>query len=199
MWIWLANHVPLQISLSGNRSIHAAGQGKDQREQPRRKIRAMKTRKVPIRSAGKAPVANDSEPLNAQNRNGRPSPSVMTGSGETTDSQPQKLWPGQKRGWMEEDSEAQEISNPVEKRRRTKRSIPGADEDVNDVTPVAMQTDDISDEVERRLKIKEERRRKWNGKPEKKRKRDSTASSGIVEPREGSQTPKKLRVASENE
>lgn len=123
----------------------------------------------------------------AQNRNGRPSPT--TSSGEASGSLPEKLWPGQKRTWTEEDSEAPETADRLQKRQRTRRKIPGADEDVKDVTPVAMQTEDISDEVERRLKLKEERRRKWNSKLEKKRKRDSTPS-GIVE--------KKPKTASEN-
>lgn len=146
----------------------------------------MKTRKGPTRSAGKASATtSDSE---AQNRNGRPSP-FTTSSGDTSGSVPEKLWPGEKRTWTEEDSEAPETADHLQKRQRTKRKIPGADEDVKDVTPVAMQTEDISDEVERRLKLKEERRKKWNSKPEKKRKRDSTPS-GIVE--------KKPKTVSEN-
>jgi hypothetical protein len=47
--------------------------------------------------------------------------------------------------------------------------------------PVALETEDISDEVQRRLKIKEEQRRKreTDVKPEKrKRDRDSLASNG---------------------
>ncbi|KAL1969764.1 hypothetical protein VTN77DRAFT_8317 [Rasamsonia byssochlamydoides] len=176
------------IALSGNQSIQPDGGEKDVREQPRRKIKAMKSRKGPIRSAGKESATGESEPLNAQNGNGRPSPST-TSSGETPGSLPQKLWPGQKRTWTEEDSEAPETANPLQKRQRTRRSIPGADDDVKDVIPVAMQTEDISDEVERRLKLKEERRRKWNSRPEKKRKRDSM---------EGSQTSKKQRTVSED-
>ncbi|RJE21737.1 hypothetical protein PHISCL_05921 [Aspergillus sclerotialis] len=64
----------------------------------------------------------------------------------------------------------------VPKRTRTGRSIPGDDEDVRNVTPVSMETEDISEEVDRRLRIKEERHRKKDAKPEK-RKRESMASN----------------------
>ncbi|KAJ0419026.1 hypothetical protein BJY00DRAFT_173405 [Aspergillus carlsbadensis] len=67
------------------------------------------------------------------------------------------------------------------KRKRTELAIPGADEDVRNAMPVALETEDISDEVQRRLKIKEEQRRKreTDVKPEKrKRGRDSLASNG---------------------
>jgi hypothetical protein len=159
----------------------------------------MKTRKGPIHSGEKASATSDSESSKTRNRNGQPSLSITTSSGETTDSLPRKLWPGQKRTRTEEDSEAAEIANPVEKRQRTKRAIPGANDDVKDVTPVAMQTEDISDEVERRLKLKEERRKKSNNESEKKRKRDSTGSTGVVANRDGSQTPKKQRTVSESD
>lgn len=57
-------------------------------------------------------------------------------------------------------------------------AMPGADQDVRDVMPVSLETEDISDEVQRRLKIKEEQRRKRDAKPEKrKRDRDSLASN----------------------
>ncbi|KAL4769048.1 hypothetical protein BDW60DRAFT_219222 [Aspergillus nidulans var. acristatus] len=64
------------------------------------------------------------------------------------------------------------------KRKRVDMAIPGADQDVRDVMPVSLETEDISDEVQRRLKIKEEQRRKRDAKPEKrKRDRDSLASN----------------------
>ncbi|KAL3495681.1 hypothetical protein BJX62DRAFT_159065 [Aspergillus germanicus] len=67
------------------------------------------------------------------------------------------------------------------KRKRTDLAIPGRNEDVRNAMPVALETEDISDEVQRRLKIKEEQRRKreTDVKPEKrKRDRDSLASNG---------------------
>lgn len=64
----------------------------------------------------------------------------------------------------------------IPKRKRTGRSIPGDDEDVRNVTPVSMETEDISEEVDRRLRLKEERHRKKDAKPEK-RKRESMASN----------------------
>ncbi|RHZ63054.1 uncharacterized protein CDV56_105114 [Aspergillus thermomutatus] len=63
------------------------------------------------------------------------------------------------------------------KRKRLDLAIPGAEQEVADVLPVSLETEDISEEVQRRLKIKEERRKKRDAKPEK-RKRDSLASNG---------------------
>ncbi|KAL4971492.1 hypothetical protein BDW66DRAFT_163647 [Aspergillus desertorum] len=64
------------------------------------------------------------------------------------------------------------------KRKRVDMAIPGANQDVRDVMPVSLETEDISDEVQRRLKIKEEQRRRRVAKPEKrKRDRDSLASN----------------------
>ncbi|KOC18523.1 hypothetical protein AFLA70_3g008540 [Aspergillus flavus AF70] len=63
------------------------------------------------------------------------------------------------------------------KRKRLDMMMAGGDEDVRNVTPVALETEDISEEVQRRLEIKEEQRRKRSSKPEK-RKRDSMASTG---------------------
>ncbi|GFF58178.1 hypothetical protein IFM51744_09463 [Aspergillus udagawae] len=63
------------------------------------------------------------------------------------------------------------------KRKRLDLAIPGAEQEVADVMPVALETEDISEEVQRRLQIKEERRKKRDAKPEK-RKRDSLASNG---------------------
>jgi hypothetical protein len=65
---------------------------------------------------------------------------------------------------------------------RTTREILGERDAVEDFVPVALQKDDISEEVERRLKLKEERRKKLSAEPEKKRKRDSTSSNnGVAE------------------
>ncbi|KAB8239217.1 uncharacterized protein BDW43DRAFT_306099 [Aspergillus alliaceus] len=76
------------------------------------------------------------------------------------------------------------------KRQRLDMLVPGSDEDVGNVTPVAMETEDISDEVRRRLEIKEEQRRKRNTKPEK-RKRDSIASTSSTSSPGDMSNPKK--------
>ncbi|KAF4223465.1 hypothetical protein CNMCM8980_002162 [Aspergillus fumigatiaffinis] len=81
------------------------------------------------------------------------------------------------------------------KRKRLDLAIPGAEQEVADVMPVALETEDISEEVQRRLKIKEERRRKRDAKPEK-RKRDSLASNGSASASSpgGGARPKKKKV-----
>lgn len=96
-------------------------------------------------------------------------------SSETPSSAPENLRRGQKRSRADSDDDARDIdTSVVGKRTRTKLAIPGADDDVNDYVPVALQKDDISEEVERRLRLREERREK-RGKlqPAEKRKRDS--------------------------
>ncbi|KAK1147086.1 hypothetical protein N8T08_001825 [Aspergillus melleus] len=76
-----------------------------------------------------------------------------------------------------------------QKRKRVDVTLPGDDESVRNVTPVSMETEDISEEVQRRLKIKEEqKKRKAN--PEK-RKRDSLASNGSVSSPGSTSKPKK--------
>ncbi|KAI9375662.1 hypothetical protein BJX61DRAFT_105605 [Aspergillus egyptiacus] len=64
------------------------------------------------------------------------------------------------------------------KRKRMDTPASNEEQDVREVMPVAFETEDISDEVQRRLRIKEEQRRKRDAKPEKrKRDRDSLASN----------------------
>ncbi|KAH8429474.1 uncharacterized protein LDX57_007136 [Aspergillus melleus] len=76
-----------------------------------------------------------------------------------------------------------------QKRKRVDVTLPGDDESVRNVTPVSMETEDISEEVQRRLKIKEEqKKRKAN--PEK-RKRDSLASNGSASSPGSTSKPKK--------
>lgn len=63
------------------------------------------------------------------------------------------------------------------KRKRLDVPIPGSNEETQNTTAVSTETEDISEEVQRRLEIKEEQRRKRNARPEKrKRDRDSFAS-----------------------
>ncbi|KAI9930427.1 hypothetical protein ASPWEDRAFT_171055 [Aspergillus wentii DTO 134E9] len=99
-----------------------------------------------------------------------------------------RLKEGKKRSRKSQESMEIDTNGPIyahtegvrkHKRKRLDLAIPGNDEDVRNVTPVSMETEDISEEVQRRLKIKEDRRKKRNAKPEK-RKRDSLASNGSV-------------------
>ncbi|GLA13924.1 hypothetical protein AnigIFM62618_011342 [Aspergillus niger] len=64
------------------------------------------------------------------------------------------------------------------KRKRIDEFIPGADEDVRRFSPVSVETEDISEEVQRRLRIKEEQRKKRGTSKADKRKRDSLTSNG---------------------
>ncbi|KAL4883406.1 hypothetical protein BJY04DRAFT_184579 [Aspergillus karnatakaensis] len=82
------------------------------------------------------------------------------------------------------------------KRKRFDVAIPGRNEDVLDAIPVAMETEDISDEVQRRLKIKDEQRRKRDAKPEKrKRDRDSLASNASSSSLGASKPRKKFKLS----
>ncbi|KAJ5295649.1 hypothetical protein N7508_010470 [Penicillium antarcticum] len=69
--------------------------------------------------------------------------------------------------------------------------------DEGDVTSTSLGTEDISAEVQRRLKIKEEQRRKKDNPKRDKRKRDSLASNEATSP--VVLRPKKKRVRVENE
>ncbi|KAB8208693.1 hypothetical protein BDV34DRAFT_190037 [Aspergillus parasiticus] len=82
-----------------------------------------------------------------------------------------------------------------QKRKRLDMMMPGGDEDVRNVTPVALETEDISEEVQRRLEIKEEQRRKRSSKPEK-RKRDSMASTGSTSSPGIAKPKKKTKIES---
>lgn len=94
----------------------------------------------------------------------------------------QNFHTGQKRSRMDIDADTK--SSGVEKRTRTKRAIPGANDDVSDYVPVALQKDDISDQVEQRLRLREEQRRVKRSlsadEPGKKRKRDSGGTREVA-------------------
>ncbi|KAL2827866.1 hypothetical protein BJY01DRAFT_228892 [Aspergillus pseudoustus] len=84
------------------------------------------------------------------------------------------------------------------KRKRTDLVIPGDNEDVRNAFPVALETEDISDEVQRRLDIKDRqrRRRETDVKPEKrKRERDSLTSNGSASSLLGMKPRKKFKLA----
>ncbi|RAL14866.1 uncharacterized protein BO97DRAFT_476284 [Aspergillus homomorphus CBS 101889] len=84
-----------------------------------------------------------------------------------------------------------------QKRKRLMKVLPG-DEDVRNVNPISIDTEDISEEVQRRLAIREEYRRKRGSTKAEKRKRDSLTSTGSApSPRTGavtSQPRKKIRT-----
>ncbi|OJJ51241.1 hypothetical protein ASPZODRAFT_12080 [Penicilliopsis zonata CBS 506.65] len=112
---------------------------------------------------------------------------------------------GKKRAWEEEEAtktECQHVeseyiqSQSPQKRMRTGLVIPGNSEDLSSATPVSWDTEDISEEVQRRLKIKEERRKQRNSKSEK-RKRESLTSNGSVASSVGPSKPKKKKARTE--
>lgn len=82
------------------------------------------------------------------------------------------------------------------KRKRIDEFIPGADEDIRRFSPVSVETEDISEEVQRRLKIKEEQRKRRETSKVDKRKRDSLTSNGSTSSaRTGTKhTRKKARI-----
>ncbi|KAL5355851.1 hypothetical protein BJX96DRAFT_141957 [Aspergillus floccosus] len=80
----------------------------------------------------------------------------------------------------------------TQKRKRLDVTIPGDDEDVRHATPVSAETEDISEEVQRRLEIKEEQRRKRSSNATKeKRKRESLESVGSSSSLVGVSKPRK--------
>ncbi|PKY05854.1 hypothetical protein P168DRAFT_280727 [Aspergillus campestris IBT 28561] len=78
------------------------------------------------------------------------------------------------------------------KRKRLDVAVPGGDEDVRNVMPVSAETEDISEEVQRRLAIKDEKRKKRDSQLEK-RKRESLASNGSTSSVGATTKPKKRR------
>ncbi|PYH41587.1 uncharacterized protein BP01DRAFT_305322 [Aspergillus saccharolyticus JOP 1030-1] len=64
------------------------------------------------------------------------------------------------------------------KRKRLIKVQSGDEVDVRNITPVSIETEDISEEVQRRLAIREEQRRKRSTAKVEKRKRDSMTSTG---------------------
>ncbi|RMJ23136.1 hypothetical protein PHISP_05980 [Aspergillus sp. HF37] len=93
--------------------------------------------------------------------------------------------------------EAGPAPTTTSRRRRAGRSVLGEDEDDRNAVPESMGTEDISEEVERRLRIKEERRKKdYNYIKPAKRKRDSLTSNESKSPRGRAVQPrtKKPRV-----
>ena len=94
---------------------------------------------------------------------------------------------------MMTDSAQQNFS---QKRKRLDSILSGNHEDMRSVTPVSIETEDISEEVQRRLEIKEEQRKKRGSSTSEKRKRnrDSLASNdSTLSSSGGASRPKKRR------
>lgn len=125
---------------------------------------------------------NGKRKIHAMPKSQRASTSKTENNNNSSSESHQDLRPGQKRCRMDDAAETE--SSGVEKRTRTKRAIPGADADVSDYVPVALQRDDISDQVEQRLRLREEQRRAKRSlsddDPGKKRKRDSGGPKDIA-------------------
>ncbi|RAH87666.1 hypothetical protein BO86DRAFT_7998 [Aspergillus japonicus CBS 114.51] len=64
------------------------------------------------------------------------------------------------------------------KRKRLMKVLPGGEDDVRSITPVSIDTEDISEEVQRRLAIRDEQRKQRSNAKAEKRKRDSMTSTG---------------------
>ena len=92
---------------------------------------------------------------------------------------------------------------PAEESRSSKRARDASSqspfEQEGDVTSTSLGTEDISAEVQRRLKIKEEQRRKRETPKQDKRKRDSLASNDGASPSEATCRPRKKRAKMSNE
>ncbi|KAJ5585035.1 uncharacterized protein N7459_004835 [Penicillium hispanicum] len=94
---------------------------------------------------------------------------------------------------FEQRSEADRLDDaPASKRQRDTASYSGLDEEPQTTSTGSGETEDISAEVQRRLRIKEERRRKKEHTQPEKRKRESLLSNESVSP--GASRPQKKRV-----
>lgn len=86
--------------------------------------------------------------------------------------------------------------NLSQKRKRLDLILSGKNEDAQSLTPESIETEDISEEVQRRLEIKEEQRKKRGSSTSEKRKRnrDSLASNdSTLSSSGGASRPKKRR------
>jgi hypothetical protein len=126
-------------------------------------------------------------------------PPLVPGSKSAPGSLSCSLKTSQKR--PREDTAMPEVENnamdPRQKRKKTKDAFPYNNDYPGSVIPISMLTEDISDEVERRLKLREERRRKRNAKPEKRR-RDSIDSSDVILSSENPRKFKKQKLRGES-
>ncbi|THC99950.1 hypothetical protein EYZ11_000529 [Aspergillus tanneri] len=157
----------------------------------------LKTQMQRSRSSGAFGTAPDLSPTNSSD-----SPSATATSSCRMGEAPAPVRPKRRKRVLVESNEAasrydDDMSSAemlrAHKQKRLDVSLPGGDEDVRNVTPVSMETEDISAEVQRRLKLKEEQRKKRHSKPEK-RKRGSLTSNGSTSPGNVSKPRKKAKV-----
>ncbi|KAJ9298548.1 hypothetical protein DTO271G3_3515 [Paecilomyces variotii] len=145
-------------------------------------------------NASTASSRGASEPLKSQDPSRKSTPSFFFDSKPTPVPKPEQTKKGKKRSWREdeevESENVEDTAGSTQKRKRTNGFVPGQDEDVKAIMPVSMETEDISDEVARRLKIREERRKNRNKAPEK-RKRESMNSNASRLSLEDTTRPKK--------
>lgn len=128
------------------------------------------------------------------------SESTTPGDANSAATEKSNLFTGKKRARAEIEAinmttdSAQE--NFSQKRKRLSSILSCNNEDMRSVTPVSIETEDISEEVQRRLEIKEEQRKKRGSSTSEKRKRDrdSLASNDNTSSSFGSASrPKKRR------
>lgn len=136
-----------------------------------------------------------------ENSNGRdPDRSVSTDSRPARDNRPKerkkrsrsKMGMGELTPPSITTEQPQTLALRPPKRKRLDVVVSGDDEDVRNVTPVSAETEDISEEVQRRLAIKDEKRKKRDSQLEK-RKRESLASNGSTSSVGATTKPKKRR------
>ncbi|KAL1849730.1 DNA-directed DNA polymerase delta [Paecilomyces lecythidis] len=141
-----------------------------------------------------------SESLKSQDPSRRSTPSFFFDSKPTPVSKPEQTKKGKKRSRRDEDEidteNMEDTSSSAQKRKRTNGLVPGHDEDIKAIIPVSMETEDISDEVARRLKIREERRKNRNNNKAEKRKRESMNSNASRGSPEAPARPKKKAKSS---
>lgn len=113
-----------------------------------------------------------------------------------TNSRRKRSRPANERDTPSTDSEFRSQYNFTENPPATKRRRDAASHD-NENSPAAEETEDISEEVQRRLRIQEERRRKKESVKPEKRKRESLLSNESTSP--GMNRPKRKRVRSGEE
>ncbi|KAJ6096110.1 hypothetical protein N7486_006856 [Penicillium sp. IBT 16267x] len=102
-----------------------------------------------------------------------------------------------KRSRTDKDIEPRASIDPADESRssKRKRDIPSYELPID--IPSSNETEDISEEVQRRLRIKEERRRKKESSQPEKRKRDSMISNESVSPGLSRHRKKRARVGDE--
>lgn len=134
---------------------------------------------------------NDSVPQNSNTENGDAKPMASTASYSfAPKKRPRLSYPP-----VDDTTDGSASDNAYSQKRKRLDLIPrNNDDDAQAETPESAQTEDISEEVQRRLEIKEEQRRKRSSRPEKrKRNSDSPTPSYYNPPPVDPGRPKKRR------